>query len=272
MADAVPEPNLVALIPAAALEALPALPRAVARLAGGRGVNQCYRVDTDDGRAFVVRLRRGPALAGADAHREVASQRIAAAANLAPCILAADADAGWTVMEFVAAAPWSIERLREPDSLARLGRRLSALHSLAPPEFPPADGVAFLRAHCAILAPFAPDDSSRLQQEGERLAGLLEALPPPRRALCHGDPDVGNFLGDAPTLIDFEYAQVADPTYDLALLLSYYPDLETRQDLLLRAAGLDDAISRRRLPLQTALCRLVNVAWKQTERALSALD
>jgi len=92
-------------------------------------------------------------------------------------------------------------------------------------------------------------------------------------AICHGDPDAANLLDDAPVLIDFEYAQVADPTYDLALLLDYYPSLEGRLPMLRKAMGLDDELSRRRLPLQLELCRIVNAAWARAQHLLSpALD
>ncbi|MET0291344.1 MAG: phosphotransferase [Steroidobacteraceae bacterium] len=272
MAEALPQTELAGLIPAAARAVLPSAVVDVVPLEGGRGINQCLRIDGADGSASVLRLRRGPALAGADPRRELASQRIAAAAGLAPRVLAADAAAGWTLMAHVPALPWTVDRLKQSDDLWRLCARLRSLHGLVKPPVAPIDGLALLRTHCEVLAPHAPAEARERLEEGGEIAARLGELPRRRTALCHGDPDVSNFLGEGPMLIDFEYAQVADPTYDIALLIGYYPFLEPQQDTLLAAAGLGDPLSQRRLPLQVALCRVVDAAWARVQTLLTALD
>lgn len=271
MAQDLPPPAFADLIPPAARHALPGGISRIVPLHGGRGVNQCFRVEGEGG-SRVLRLRRGPSLAGTDARRELASQRIAAAAGFAPTVFAADAEAGWMVMAHVPASPWTVERLREPDDVWRLCTRLRALHELVPPPFAPVDSLALLRANCEVIARHAPADARRLVEEGAAVGAQLEKLRRRRGVICHGDPDVGNFLGEAPVFIDFEYAQVADPVYDLALLITYYPFLEAHRDTLLAASGLGDPLSRRRLPLQTALCRLINSAWQQAQTLLTTLD
>jgi thiamine kinase-like enzyme len=62
-------------------------------------------------------------------------------------------------------------------------------------------------------------------------------------------------------LIDWEYAQVADPTYDVACLLVYYPRVESHLEVLLGAAGLDSIADRAALTLQRELFGCLNRLW-----------
>ncbi len=55
--------------------------------------------------------------------------------------------------------------------------------------------------------------------------------------LNHGDLMVSNMLGDAPQLVDWSTAQVADPTWDMACLLAYYPGMGRYMPRLLAAAA-----------------------------------
>ena len=60
-------------------------------------------------------------------------------------------------------------------------------------------------------------------------------LPP---CINHGDLQVANLIGNPPVFLDWEYAQIAAPTWDLACLLTYYPALQAWQPDLLAASGL----------------------------------
>jgi aminoglycoside phosphotransferase (APT) family kinase protein len=275
MVEAVPIAAVGALIPAEALAALAAVmrgPLRAARLPGGRGVNLCLRVEDDSGRCLALRVRRGPGLAGADAHRELAAQRLAGAAGLAPDVIRGDAAQGWMLMEYLEAAPWGPEDLRDGVRLRRLGERLRRLHALPPPAFAPMDGLRLLQSHCDALAAHGQDRARSLLQRGGELIAQLALVPPRPPVLCHGDPDAANFLGAAPMLVDFEYAQIADPVYDAALLLAYYPFLEPHREALLAAMGLADVQSRRRLPLQIDLCEVINSAWARVGALPRPLD
>ena len=80
--------------------------------------------------------------------------------------------------------------------------------------------------------------------------------------LCHGDLNTGNLLGAQPLLIDWEYAQLADPLHDIACLLSYYPQIGPQSDCLLAAAGLAGAEYRQQLSAQVRLFDIVNALWQ----------
>jgi hypothetical protein len=72
----------------------------------------------------------------------------------------------------------------------------------------------------------------------------------------HGDLNANNFIGPVPMLVDWEYAQLADPIYDLACLSVYYPGLRLRRGELLGTAGITDANGRRAAAVTCAAVRL----------------
>jgi Phosphotransferase enzyme family len=53
----------------------------------------------------------------------------------------------------------------------------------------------------------------------------------------HDDLNASNLIGPLPMLVDWEYAQLADPVYDLACLSVYYPGLRLRGGELLGVPG-----------------------------------
>jgi aminoglycoside phosphotransferase (APT) family kinase protein len=255
-----PLADFAGLIPPGALAAVGVPPPRVSVLTGGRHANLCLRLEGPDG-ARVLRLRRSPRdLPGADRAREIACQRAAAAAGLAPAVHAADAAEGWALMDFVPEAPWTTASIEDPARLDALCLRLRALHAVALPPVVPFDAEGLLAAQAAAFARAGREPPAELAA-ARLLAGALATLPRRPPVLCHGDLDVGNLLGPEPVLIDFEYAQIADPVYDVACLIAYYPQLEPRAAELLSAAGLGDAQSRTRLPLQLGFSRLVNRLW-----------
>jgi aminoglycoside phosphotransferase (APT) family kinase protein len=241
-------------------------PRAVQVLPGGFGRNEVLRIDTAEGR-FVWR-RRLDALdrPGALALTELTAHRLAAKAQLAPAIVAAASDGRWILMDYVDAPPWRDEELYSPGGIQRLGGQLARLHALAIPDaLPTADAVGMARGYLARIAARDPAAVAVWEPMLERLQSLsteLEAAGQ-RRVLVHGDLMASNLLGPQPLMVDWEYAQVADPTWDCACLLSYYPFLQSRLALLLASAGLDIAAYGPRLALQQERFVLLNRLWSE---------
>ena len=257
------------LIPAAALQAVPGCgggipPLRLERLAGGGDLNHTLLLYTRVGR-FVLRLRRDSQLRpGADVAREWAVQRLAADAGLAPRVLAADAAAGWLLMDYVPAAMWQVADLLRPDRIAALGRCLATLQSLPTPDLPHYDvravissQVAQISAQDATLA----SQARMLQQQAQVLLPLVGSKPE-RLVLCHGDLSTGNVLGAQPLLVDWEYAQLADPLHDIACLLSYYPQIQPQAAPLLAALDLAGPEHRQQLTAQIRLFEIVNALWR----------
>jgi aminoglycoside phosphotransferase (APT) family kinase protein len=261
------------VIPAAVLQRIPGCaggeaPVSVQRLHGGRSVNRNLRITTRAGR-FVLRqrIREGPR-PGADPLREVACQRAAAGAAVAPAVLDAAPDGNRILMDYVEGGMWTAPRLQAPEGLRALGARLQRLHAIAPPKGLTAfDPVSIASGLAEIILARDPAAAAKVDAVVARTRQLALdcaafAVTP---ATTHGDLNAGNLIGPAPMLVDWEYAQLADPVYDLACLCVYYPALRLRTEELLGTAGITDADGVARLRLYAQLFDNLNTLWEQAE-------
>jgi aminoglycoside phosphotransferase (APT) family kinase protein len=257
------------VIPVEVLTVLPGCedgrpPISIRALPGGRGCNSVRRIDTSAGR-FVLRQRHDPVnRPGSRALDEISAQRMAASAGLAPQIIAAAADGCWLLMEFVEGPLWTEERLQSRSGLELLGQKLAAFHALdVPAGTADVDAPAMAHGYMQQIAQRDPALTSALAGQLQRVAALSCAIADlsSSRAINHGDLHASNIIGSGPLLIDWEYTQCADPTYDIACLLTYYPSLEAQRDLLLGAASLTAAADRTMLALQRERFACLNRLW-----------
>src|SRR5229473_3586711 len=251
------------VIPASVLRRIPVCaggeaPLSVQLLHGGRIVNRNLRIDTREGR-FVLRqrIREGPR-PGADPLREVACHRAAAAAAVAPAVLDAAPDGSWILMDYVEGGMWTPSRLQATEGLRTLGACLQRLHAATPPKglaaFDPASIARGLAQAILERYPAAAAKVNALVARTRQLAldCAAFAVTP---VTTHGDLNASNLIGPAPMLVDWEYAQLADPVYDLACLSVYYPGLRPRSEELLGSTGITDADGAVRLRLQAPRAR-----------------
>ncbi len=239
--------------PAAALALVPGLesgspPLRLEPLAGGT-VNDSWRVDTARGR-FVLRVDAAAALRpGVDRGRERCLHDVVASAGLAPRVLLWAGAAGVQVREFLDGRIWSEAEMAQPVPLARLGGRLAQLHSLAPPAVvapfdPGACAQQYLRLMHEAGAVSSGADAVAAEVGAAALQVSAHAVQP---AIVHGDLTHTNLLeGAGLWLLDWEYAQCADPVYDVACVLAYSPAARPQATLLMAAAGIGgpDAAAR----------------------------
>jgi thiamine kinase len=256
------EPALLARVPGCR-DGQPAL--RFEPLSGGRGCNAVVRIDTTAGR-FVLRRRHPPLdRPGSFSRNELACHRVAADAGLAPFLIDAGEDGAWLLMEYVSAQPWSEARLFTAAGIEALGGQLRQLHAVPlPDEMSRIDAVQIAHGYLRLIAardPALADASSSELRGVEDEAGRLAAATD-RTTLNHGDLQAANLLGPQPLLVDWEYAQRAHPTYDVACLLSYYPALLPQQERLLAACGLDSPGDRQILSLQQRLFARLNRLWQ----------
>ena len=247
MAPPIPRTAALKQPPAAALALVPGLagggaPRSVIALPDGT-VNDVYRVDTDEGR-FVLRVD-GPQWRrpGVDRRREAVLHAAAAAAGLAPAIVCMRPDRGVMVTEFLPGEMWTPGSFERADLLGQLGQRLFDLHALAVPAVAPFDPLGLAQAYVAAAKQRAALTWNAAREACEQVLGRLAAVvgqlaeADRRPALVHGDLIHTNLLqGERLWLLDFEYAQLADPLYDAGCILAYYPAARRHAATLLAAA------------------------------------
>ena len=261
------------VIPASVLRRIPGCaggeaPISVQLLHGGRNVNRNLRIDTRVGR-FVLRqrIREGPR-PGADPLREVACHRAAAAAGVAPAVLDAAPNGSWILMDYVEGGMWTPPRLQATEGLRTLGARLQRLHAIAPPKGLAAfDPVSIAKEQTQAIIERDPAAAAQVTALVARTWQLAMdcaafAVTP---VTTHGDLNASNLIGPVPMLVDWEYAQLADPVYDLACLSVYYPGLALRTEELLGTAGITDADGAMRLQLYAQLFDSLNRLWEQAE-------
>jgi aminoglycoside phosphotransferase (APT) family kinase protein len=261
------------MIPAWILRRIPGCaggeaPLSVQLLRGGCNVNRNLRIDTRAGR-FVLRqqISEGPR-PGADSLREVACHRAAAAVGVAPAVLDAAPDGCWILMDYIEGGMWTPMQLQAAEGLRALGARLQRLHAMTPPK------------DAAVFDPvsIATGQAQAILERDPAAAAQVDALVAPARQLAvdcaafvatpvttHGDLNASNLVGPVPMLVDWEYAQLADPVYDLACLCVYYPGLRLRGGELLDAAGIADANGTVRLRLYTELFGSLNRLWEKAQ-------
>jgi aminoglycoside phosphotransferase (APT) family kinase protein len=220
----------------------------ITELTGGVA-NRSFRL-RDARHDYVLRIA-GPSTPGLGACRasELATQRIAARAGLAPGIVLVDRERDFIVTHYAnGRVPDRID-LRDPPLLGRVGAWIARLHALAPPP-----GLAVVDFGDRASGYLALLGSQVEQAHIARIARELERrraeLPSPARlAACHHDLHHRNFVdaGDRLVAVDWEYAGPGDPAADLASCIGYH-DLDAgRVGLLLEGYGVDNAALRARI-------------------------
>jgi thiamine kinase-like enzyme len=251
---------------AAALLYVPGLeagqrPLQVVALEGGT-VNQLWRVETGVGR-FVLRID-GPQARrpGVDRTREFKLHTRAATAGLAPQIVAGDADSGIMVSEYLEGRRWEARDCLDRGALHRLGERLARLHQLTAdtaPFEPLRIATAYVSAAPALAEPLATAAGGIVSAVAAAQERFAEE--PAAHVIIHGDLNHLNLIeAQRLWLIDWEYAQVADPLLDLGCLLAYYPGAQAHSEELLAASGL--GAQRRRLATATFLYQALSWLWQ----------
>ncbi len=211
-------------------------------LLGGGKVNRSFLVRTRRGR-FVVRLNENTGSdPGLDRERELALHAVAAGAGIAPPIIYASPDHSCFITDYVEGRLWTPHYFTRMRDLRALGLRLGTLHALSPPAMARFDPMATARRYAETIIRGDPGEMDRIGNLLERGDRAFERSGSRQRAACivHSDLHHGNVLtADRIYFIDWEYAHLGDPLFDLACIIGYYPRAVAHGELLLKASGLD---------------------------------
>ena len=201
----------------AILESIPGFARAAAveQLADGP-TNLSVRLE-QGGRHFVLRVDKPEAASlglNRAAEREVIETVALAGLGHKPVYF--DAAAGIYLRPWIPGVTWTQTDLLNEDNLLRLAVLLRELHAV-----PPA-GIKFkpLLAAGRYAKQLGTAEAGNLFGQIAGLYALIEPGPP---AMCHNDLVCHNILeGEALTLIDWEYAGIGDPYFDLAIVVQHH--------------------------------------------------
>lgn len=258
----------------AALALVPGLERGapplrLERLSGG-AVNDSWRVDTAQGR-FVLRVDgvawRRP---GVDRARERLLHAAAATAGLAPRLICAATAPGVQVCEFLDGRTWEQADLSRAGQLDRLGERLAQLHEVPlPSAIAQFDPGACARQYVQLASDQGAADANAgsIATDVGADAAWIAATGSGRAAgtcIVHGDLVHGNLLEGAKLwLLDWEYAQRADPIYNIACVLAYHPQARLQASRLLAAAGMASSADALRLAAAIRVYQALTWLWHQ---------
>jgi aminoglycoside phosphotransferase (APT) family kinase protein len=235
--------------------------------------NANYAVDLGDERVVVRVPGRDTELLGVDRAVELDAGRLAAAAGVGPEVLAFDPDTSCLVTRFIDARPIPAEELGAEPMLGAFVESLRAVHAAGRVSavFNPYAIARDYRDEAARRGVAAPFDL-----EGAlALADRIEAARPFRpEVLGHNDLLNANFLFDGRVrIVDWEYAGMADPFFDLANVAvnnGFSPLAE--EALLAHYFGDVDDRLRATLALMKVVSDLREAMWGVLQLAISDLD
>ena len=241
------------------------------------GITNRNFVVTRDGERFVLRVPgRDTELLGIDRANEARAAALAAEAGVGPPVIAFLPASGCFVARFVEGAPIPVEDLRRNDVLGSVVRSLRRFHACPPvPSSFNIFRVVETYAETAAARGVEPPGSYR---EAHALSGKIEtafSVEPPPLTTCHNDLLNANLLreGDHTWIVDYEYAGMGDPFFDLGNL-AVNNDLHAGADELLLAHAFGDVRDRHRARL--ALMRIMSdfreAMWGVVQQAISTLD
>jgi len=238
--------------------------------------NLVFRIATPE-RRFWLRLPGPHSAAYLDRMAEAHNACAAAAAGVTPGVIHANPD-GTMATEFVEGArPLPELGLISHDSLRLIASCFQRLHHLAAPfrgTFDPVGSANRYLARRPSTGATAKRMAAIIERMRETKAALDEAAVP--FAPCHCDPVPENILvcRERALLLDWEYAGMADPLWDLAYFAAAARLPAADEDSLLRAylgRAASDA-ERARIALHKAEAAGLAAAWALMRQADSSGD
>jgi thiamine kinase-like enzyme len=268
-----PDPELAAVI--AAVPEWRTHEPTITPIEAGR-TNRNYRVDVG-GSSFFVRLSdEDTALLGIDRTAEYEAAIDAAAAGVGPEVVAHLPEHRCLITHWVPGEPLAEGDMDREDVLADVARVVRTIH--AGPKIPSTfdafrvvEDYRRVALERGVAIPHAFDDA---HAHADRIEAALAKAPVPDRA-CHNDLLADNFLrgADGFWLVDYEYAGMGDPFFDLGNLSinNGLSDASQERLLGLMFGEVTDG-HRARLRLMRIMSDFREAMWGVVQQGLSTLD
>lgn len=241
---------------------------------GGGITNDNFKVSLDDG-AYVLRIGgKDTELLGIDRQAEHAASLAAHAAGVAPEVVCFVEPEGYLVTRFVEGRIPPPAELARPAQLARVAAALRAFHE-GPPLPSRFDAFRVVETYLATAASHgvaAPAAYARAQDVARRIEATRHGAPV---RPCHNDLLNANFLDDGERLwiVDWEYAGIGDPVFDLAnFSINHELDDDVNRALLTAYFGTLRAEDERALRLMRFMSDFREAMWGVVQQGISELD
>ena len=203
--------------------------------------NQCFLLRLKGGQ-YVLRLegRNSRAL---DINREAEYRihRLLAAKGITPAIRYRSPDHHYWVRDYVPGHSLQKQDLTL-QRLLNMVEQLRRVHELPKPDAIPEISVSRKAGYYWDNIAVQTDNEELLSLRVE-LQNRMRGAPGDERCLCHMDPTAANWIETADgklVLLDWEYAAIGHPLWDLAALLQDADLSETEEAQILRAYGLQN--------------------------------
>ena len=241
------------------------------------GITRNFRVDaagTSD--RWVIRLAGNHTdLLGISREVEHAATVAAAGVGVGPEVTAFIRPEGYLVTRFIVGDPVDQQAVHPPETLARIADSLRRVHDgpAIPGLFVPlriVEAIGPWRWHARA----DPGEYGRALAVARRIEPALVAEPLELRP-CHNDLLNANFIDDGARIriIDWEYAGMGDPFFDLGNLSANH-ELTADEDAILVEAYLGRADARQlaRLTVMRIVSDFREAMWGVLQQAISTLE
>ncbi|MGO8874749.1 MAG: phosphotransferase [Acidimicrobiales bacterium] len=242
------------------------------RLSGGI-TNTNYRIDVA-GESFVVRLIGDRTqLLGIDRESELRACRLAADLGIGPELVAADLADGVVVTRFITGRPIAHGEVGVEPVVAEIAWALRRVHR-AGTVTATFDTFSLVPAYHRLAGSHQVTPAFDYQTMWRTLERLAAVRPWQPAALCHNDLLNSNLLHDgAVRIVDWEYAGMGDPFFDLGNLAVNHGFSEAQEEALLRCYfGTASAAQMATLRLFELASEAREAMWGVVQLAISSLE
>jgi len=246
-------------------------------LAGGI-TNQNYKVVVGS-EAYVLRISgANTELLGVNRQVEHEANLAAARIGVAPEVIYLIEPEEYLITRFVEGQSITLDEIRQPETIQRIMQALKQIHTL-PPIDCQFNAFRFVE-NCTRIAiengVTFPDNFDWMMACANQIENALASHLAPLR-LCHNDLLNANFLigsqDDKLTILDWEYAAMGDPFFDLANFTANHEfSDEQDREVLLAYWGKVTLQNRAHLKLMQIMSDFREAMWGMVQLGISKLD
>ena len=248
-------------------------PRTEQPLSGGI-TNRNYRVQRGT-ETFVARIPAAAGgLLGIDRQIEYQASRLAAACGVGPEVIAFLEPEAILVTRFIPGEPVSDAAVHLPQTLRRVAESLQRIHhaGVVPAAF---SSFRVVEAYATTARGRGVSLPPAYVRAATIAVAIEQALPLSAPRLCHNDLLNANFIDDGTRIriVDWEYAAMGDPAFDLGNFAVNHSLAEEEQAFLLEAyAGEASTGSVAHLALMAIMSDFREAMWGVVQQGISDLD